>query len=290
LAKSTNYFTKLRPVLTSDDNPVYRAVLTDPTIFVFPAYDYLVVMSVTVFEELFNSAILEVVVPDTTVQFPDQSAPDEWLETANSQKVDRKQAFFGKFVISIKIKITITLINTIADEQLQSLLLIRISNPDSSPYALVDRSNPPPALISFLSHLQISLEATYISPHPASLSSPPLGRNPFAKTTLAAPPRSDSVGRVKARLNPQNPSIFPPATPNPTPSTAETDRKYVQAEGTLLLASIWGQGQSSTEQSAEKFTLLWSEKDQVWVAVYRLALTVCTFPKFSFILLVLITS
>jgi hypothetical protein len=29
--------------------------------------------------------------------------------------------------------------------------------------------------------------------------------------------------------------------------------------------------------SEEKFRLLWSEKEQVWVAVYRLALTVCTF-------------
>jgi hypothetical protein len=84
------------------------------------------------------------------------------------------------------------------------------------------------------------------------------------------------VGRAKPRSNNpnQNPSIFPPATPNPTPSTAENDRQYVQAEGTLLLASIWGQG---GVDDAERFMLLWSEKDQVWVAVYRLALTVCTF-------------
>jgi hypothetical protein len=54
---------------------------------------------------------------------------------------------------------------------------------------------------------------------------------------------------------------------------------YVQAEGTLLLASIWGQSSGSgsgEEERAEKFTLLWSEKEKVWVAVYRLALTVCT--------------
>ena len=162
-------------------------------------------------------------------------------------------------------------LNDHADEQLQSLLLIRLSNPSSSCDSPLDPSNPPHLLISFLSHLQIALEATYISPHPASLHSPSQGHNSI--TTLAAPPRSDSVGRIKPPPRNGNPSIFPPATPNPTPSTTETDRQYVQAEGTLLLASIWGQG--GVEDGAERFTLLWSEKDQVWVAVYRLSLTIC---------------
>jgi len=52
----------------------------------------------SVFEELFNSAILDVVVPDTSVQFPDQSVVDEWLSRVSSQQVDRKQAFFGTFI------------------------------------------------------------------------------------------------------------------------------------------------------------------------------------------------
>jgi hypothetical protein len=54
----------------------------------------------SIFEELFNSAILEVVVPDTSVEFPDASvAADEWLSRVNSQEVDRKQAFFGMPVV-----------------------------------------------------------------------------------------------------------------------------------------------------------------------------------------------
>jgi len=50
----------------------------------------------SVFEELFNSAILDVLVPDTSVQFPhaDDDA-DEWLSRANNPELDRKQAFFG---------------------------------------------------------------------------------------------------------------------------------------------------------------------------------------------------
>lgn len=123
-------------------------------------------------------------------------------------------------------------------------------------------------LLDFLSHLQISLEATYISPH-----APP----PRPNSHLATPPRTDSTGRLKPQQGrPSNPSIFPPPTPNPTPSTAEPDRKYVQAEGTLLLASIWGQkGAPEDGDSGEKLTLLWSEKERLWVAVYQLSLTVC---------------
>ena len=51
----------------------------------------------SVFEELFNCAMLEVVVTAMSVQFPDESVANEWL----SDKVDRKlagnslQAFFG---------------------------------------------------------------------------------------------------------------------------------------------------------------------------------------------------
>lgn len=50
----------------------------------------------SVFEALFNSAILEVAVPDTSVEFPEQSGADEWLSQVRSDKVERKQAFFGE--------------------------------------------------------------------------------------------------------------------------------------------------------------------------------------------------
>lgn len=51
----------------------------------------------SVFEELFESAILEVVVPDTSIEFPTQSDADEWLGRVQSEEVERKQAFFGEY-------------------------------------------------------------------------------------------------------------------------------------------------------------------------------------------------
>lgn len=215
----------------------------------------------SIFEEIFDSAILDVVVPDTSIQFPVQSQTDPWLESLQNEEKDvhRDLAFF--------------------DEILSSLLLIRLAHPtiNDSP----DPTDPPGPLLDFLAHLQISLEATYISPHSA-IDPPPLA----GRSHLSAPPRPESLlvpGRVKSHptINSNlNPSIFPPATPNPTPSTTETDQKYVQAEGTLLLAGIWGQGHGQGlkggEENKGRFTLLWSESEQVWVAVYQLALVVCT--------------
>lgn len=80
---------------------------------------------------------------------------------------------------------------------------------------------------------------------------------------------------AKASGHAHHPSIFPPSTPNPTPYSADQDRRYAKSEGTLLLASIWGQ--DTSDDSREAFSLLWSEAGRVWVAVYRLALTVCKF-------------
>lgn len=151
------------------------------------------------------------------------------------------------------------------DEQLQSLLTFRIEHPTSS--SPPDPDHPPQALLTFLAHIQISLEATYISPVPAP--SP----EPRRTSRLSAPPRTASLAKPSSRLQPHHPSIFPPNTPNPTPLSADHDRRYVTSEGTLLLASIWGQDVS--EDSREAFSLLWSDEECVWVAVYRLSLTVC---------------
>lgn len=63
------------------------------------------------------------------------------------------------------------------------------------------------------------------------------------------------------------------------PSTADQDRKYTTAEGTILVANIWGS--STADDSPEDFALLWSEKDKSWVAIYRMAITVCMFIKIS---------
>ncbi|KAL0957023.1 hypothetical protein HGRIS_003124 [Hohenbuehelia grisea] len=194
------------------------------------------------FEALFGSSVLQVSTPDTTIQFPPDRPADEWLTLVKSGEKERNQAFF--------------------DEQLHALLTVRIKNPGIE--LPEDPDSPPSDLLSFLSHLQITLEATYISPVPEAPESPA-----FDTTRLSAPPRPGTAGlKLNPRSSVRHPPIFPPSTPNPTPLTAENDRKYVQAEGTLLLASIWGQN------PGEAFCLVWSPTEEVWVAVYRLSLTI----------------
>ncbi|KAF5350613.1 hypothetical protein D9756_008630 [Leucocoprinus leucothites] len=203
-------------------------------------------------EHLFSTSVLSLSVPDTSVEFPPTDPPDEWLETLTSNLQERKQAFF--------------------DEQLQSLLTLRVEHP--TPYEPADPSHPPAPLITFLAHVQVSLEASYISSVPTSVETPQAAR-------LSLPPRTASLGGFKpsTRGGAHHPSILPPSTPNPTPATADHDRKYVASQGTLLFTNIWGQ--STADDSQEAFTLVWSERENVWVAVYRLALTV-SFLRLTF--------
>ncbi|KAJ6515581.1 TRAPP trafficking subunit Trs65-domain-containing protein [Mycena sanguinolenta] len=195
-------------------------------------------------EQLFGSAELDLVIPDTSIEYPPATPADDWLSRLKSETLERSQAFF--------------------DEQLQALLTVRLEQPPASNSR--DAAHPPKDLLVFLSHLQISLEATYISSVPVGPSVPETPRT----AKLSAPPRTASLAKLSARS--AHPPIFPPNTPNPTPASAETDKRYLKSEGTLLLASIWGQ--NSSEDSQEGFSLLWSEEEERWVVVYRLALTV----------------
>ncbi|KAF8840724.1 hypothetical protein BDN67DRAFT_951143 [Paxillus ammoniavirescens] len=192
------------------------------------------------FETLFGSCVLELITPDASVSFPENVLADEWLTSVQEPRAERKQAFF--------------------DEQLHLLLTIQVEHPSSN--TSPDPNNPPQRLVDFLSHIQVSLEATYIS-QKQDQNTP--------DTAVLAPPRTSSV--PKGRPTSLHPSILPPSTPNPIPSTAEGDRKCVQSEGTLLLTSIWG-ASKSPEQSKERFTLLFSEAQGAWVAIYELSLIV----------------
>ncbi|KIK99384.1 hypothetical protein PAXRUDRAFT_532659 [Paxillus rubicundulus Ve08.2h10] len=192
------------------------------------------------FETLFGSCVLELITPDASISFPEDVLVDEWLTSIQEPRAERKQAFF--------------------DEQLNLLLMMQIKHPSSN--TSPDPNNPPQRLVDFLSHIQISIEATYISQKP-DRGTP--------DTAVLAPPRTSSVS--KSRPTSLYPSILPPSTPNPIPSTAEGDRKYIQSEGTLLLASIWG-ASKSPEQLKERFALLFSEAQGAWVAVYELSLIV----------------
>ncbi|KAM6501156.1 TRAPP trafficking subunit Trs65 domain containing protein [Amanita muscaria] len=192
------------------------------------------------FEQTFASTTLDVAVPDTSLDFPTQDSLDSWLDRIGSGLVDRKQSFF--------------------DEQLRTFLVVRVKNPPP------ESDGPPQTLLSFLAHLQVSFEATYISTVPDT-------QEDTRVPNVISPPRASSL--PKANSNPRlslHPSILPPHTPNPTPTTTEHDRKYVASEGTLLLAGIWGQNPS--QDANEDFRLLWSSSEQLWVAVYSFSLTV----------------
>ncbi|TFK73162.1 hypothetical protein BDN72DRAFT_814997 [Pluteus cervinus] len=197
----------------------------------------------SLFERLFSLADLSLVVPDTSLEFPPKRPAAEWLEQLNSGQSERKQAFF--------------------DEQLHSLLLVKIDHPAQD--EPVDHDHPPADLLSLLAHVQVSLEATYISSTPNS-------QPEFRTTRLSAPPRTASLtAKSKPHLG-AHPSIYPPNTPNPAPSSTDHDRRYANAEGTLLSATQWGQNIS--DDIHERFALLWSPDERVWVAIYQLGLTV----------------
>ncbi|KDQ55571.1 hypothetical protein JAAARDRAFT_195423 [Jaapia argillacea MUCL 33604] len=197
------------------------------------------------FEESFNSSTLEVIVPTASFDLPSEPIVDEeCLATLTTESKQRHVAFF--------------------DEKLDYVLLLRMDHP--SPDEPPDPQHPPIHLLSFLAHLQVSYEATYISSVPTLHAiQPPASR-------LSAPPRTSSNNKLAPRPSSLHPTIFPPHTPNPTPSTAETDRQYVQSEGKPLAAGIWGE--SMFGDTADAFRLTWSTTDECWVAIYRLSLTV----------------
>lgn len=204
-------------------------------------------MSVPSFEDLFGSCTLEVIAPDTSINFPEPGAADDWLVALKSSGIERRQAFF--------------------DEQLHLFLISQIPCPSAD----IDPKNPPTFVLDFLAHVQVSLEATYISQTPTTLPETP------QTARVLTPPRTSSI--AKPRTTSLHPSLFPPHTPNPTPSSTEKDRKYAQSEGTLLLASIWGHRPAGL--SKEKFSLSYSEAKRAWLAVYELSLTV-SFLRLSF--------
>lgn len=194
-------------------------------------------------QELFKTSSLDIIVPDSSIYFPTDQVndADEWLEKVQTGAVQRRVAFF--------------------DEQLQYYLIIHLNDSDSP-------RTPSRQLLVFLSHLQLSFDVTYISS--ASVSSnleSPLTATHFSNPSARNPPYHDKHRHP--------PSIFPPATPHPLPSTAESDRRYVRSEGTLLSAGVWG------DNASEDFQLLWSESRKSWIAVYKLVTTV-SFVRITF--------
>ena len=207
-------------------------------------------------EEVFNTVQISLLVPEESVQLPvHATSPSEsWLSSISSL-TDRKLAFF--------------------DERLLAYFLVRIPFHGPDEHGLA-----PTELLTLLTHLQISLDASYISPIPQEAPPAPA---PSAGRLLGPPP----AGRAKPRtssstgssptvptLKPRLPLLVPPHTPNPTPQMAESDAKYAAAEGVQLLTYIWGEPNSADAERKEEFALGWSGTDNEWNAIYRLEVPV----------------
>ena len=216
-------------------------------------------------DQLFASTTLAVSIPEPSFEFPPKGLTETWLNSMKSASQERRQAYFGGH---LRIYMTIIGELKILDEQLQPLLILRIKPPEGEPFKAAD--DPPDSVIDLLRHVQVTLEATYISSIPNTpVESPRTSRLlAIPRTGALALPKPNRSGRV-------HPSILPPSTPNPTPATGDNDRKYTTSEGTLLLAQIWGT--NSSDDSPEEFALLWSEDERSWIAIYHMAFTVCKF-------------
>ncbi|KAH9953511.1 TRAPP trafficking subunit Trs65-domain-containing protein [Lactifluus volemus] len=200
------------------------------------------------FEQIVNSSILDIIVPNVSFRFPTQDIDHSpWLEKLRSEQVERKRAFF--------------------DEFLDFFFLLHLEEPGEEPVYL---AHPPFTLLSFLAHAQVSYDATYISRASAStLSAPPLG---------GTPPRTTSLKPNARKGANAPPGMFPVNTPNPTPVTTEQNRPYVRAEGVKLASGIWGEEPGPVKErpveTKDSFALLWDKTSGNWVAVYRMCVNV----------------
>lgn len=138
--------------------------------------------------------------------------------------------------------------------------------------ASLDPAHPPPALLAFLAHTQVSYDAAYIPSTSASSPSTPR-QSALPRTASLKPSAETGVLHVP-------PSIFPPNTPHPTPMTTEQDRGYVRAEGVALVSGMWGEESDPTKarqvNDRDSFALLWDETASVWVVIFRMCVNVGT--------------
>ncbi|GJE92801.1 hypothetical protein PsYK624_089580 [Phanerochaete sordida] len=211
------------------------------------------------FEEIFNNSVLSVVTPEASLGFPsqdDSSSWGDWVARLDAETTDRRMAFF--------------------DENLEVLLTLRFEHFATD---TEDTSSPPAELLSYLAHLQVSYEASYITSIPQS-ASPAAGeaRPPVPPRSHSMPVRNkpSPLAPPGASLAPPHPSIFPPSTPHPIPSSTESDRQYVQSQGTLLRAGTWGDGSAAPD--SETFALVWSKAAGCWIAVFRMTIQVAFVP------------
>ncbi|EJF65622.1 hypothetical protein DICSQDRAFT_178131 [Dichomitus squalens LYAD-421 SS1] len=202
------------------------------------------------YEDLFESSVLEVIAPPPSLEFPSEytgQKASDWIARLREPFADRKTAFF--------------------DENMDFFLTIRFPSLSEEEDPATDSTPQPPShLLSFLAHLQISYETSYISPSATGSEYTPGSR------LSMPPPRNSSMQRNRPNALLGGPSsIFPPHTPHPIPSAAESDLKYVQSQGTPLVSAIWGE---SENRDKEAFALLWDASEQLWIAMYKMTILV----------------
>ena len=47
-------------------------------------------------DQVFSTSVLNLLIPDTSLQFPPETSADTWLEKAHTNSIERRQAFFGE--------------------------------------------------------------------------------------------------------------------------------------------------------------------------------------------------
>ncbi|KAH7104095.1 TRAPP trafficking subunit Trs65-domain-containing protein [Auriculariales sp. MPI-PUGE-AT-0066] len=192
-------------------------------------------------EDVFHACQLALHVPDSAVLLPNSIELEGATILEQLQRGgQREQAFF--------------------DERLFSYLSVSFPNINAR-----GEIAPSPTLLQFLSHLAVTLDASYVG---RAAIAPPEAKN---ITHLTLPPHVTGTARPKLpRGGDLHPSIFPPATPNPIPQSDDHDIGYIQAEAGVPLHSFsWGEGSADDTST---FSLL--RADSMWVAVYRLDVTV----------------
>jgi len=48
-------------------------------------------------DQIFSTTILNVFVPDTSLEFPPKTSTDDWLNSIQGNSFERRQAFFGMY-------------------------------------------------------------------------------------------------------------------------------------------------------------------------------------------------
>ncbi|CED82930.1 TRAPP II complex, Trs65 [Phaffia rhodozyma] len=225
------------------------------------------------FSRFFHAATLGIHVPEQPLSVPrltaDSTAEDRSAWVHQALGIHQKRLAFYDEQLSVYLSITLNDIPVAEDEH-----------------------RPSQELLLFLSHLQITLESSYVSHLPASPSPSPQHTATFASNSSyfpAAPTSSSSSpGPILASSTPISLGVPPNAsnrrsfpgtpteagfgnvlsTPFPTPGVGSLEEKrYARSEGVQAWSTIWGHESANHER---KWVGLSKNEKGSWVAVWEL--------------------